>query len=100
MHYRQEGVNQNFYKVLMKQIETPTGEYIECRLYQQVENPVDLVNFEDIPLERQPSKTYLTVIWQGADESQLPLNYIESLKRIPHNNNNASDTLLKQLGWI
>lgn len=86
------------YKVLMKTVETPTGERITCRLYQQVNDPIDLVKLEDIPMERQPSKTYLNCIIQGAEESKLPPFYIDNLKKIPDNNNEASKVMLEQLG--
>lgn len=78
-------------------VETPTGEKITCRLYQQVNDPNNLVRFEDIPAERQPSKTYLNCILKGAEESKLPPDYIDDLKKIPHNNNEASEALLEQL---
>ncbi|KAJ6635519.1 Gamma-glutamylcyclotransferase [Pseudolycoriella hygida] len=96
---RQEGVDVNFYKVLMKSIETPNGEELPCRLYQQVRNPTESVKFEDIPFDRQPSKTYLKCILDGAVESELPSDYIDSLEKIPNNGRDASPTMLKQLGW-
>lgn len=83
---------------MTKNIETPTGEQIECRLYQQVNNPEESVKFEDIPIDRQPSRTYLKCILQGAAESELPTEYINDLKRIPHNTRDAVG-MSKQLGW-
>lgn len=95
--HRQEGVERNFYKVLTKSIETPTGEQITCRLYQQVNDPKESVKLEDIPVDRQPSKTYLNCILKGAEESELPSEYVNDLKRIPHNARDASDVMLKNL---
>lgn len=85
--------------MLTKNIETPTGEEITCRLYQQVNNPNESVKFEDIPIDRRPSRTYLNVILEGAEESELPIEYINDLKRIPHNLRDAPAAMLKQLGW-
>lgn len=69
-----------------------------CRLYQQVNDPTESVKFEDIPINRRPSRTYLNCILQGAEESELPIEYINDLKVIPHNTRDAID-MLKQLGW-
>lgn len=83
---------------MTRNIETSTGEQIACRLYQQVSDPDELVKFEDIPIDRRPSRTYLNVILTGAEESELPIGYIDDLKKIPHNTRDASDDMLKLLG--
>lgn len=88
---RQEGVERNLYKALTKDVETTVGEQIACRVYEQVTNPDVMYEPADLPLERQPSRTYLSVIWKGAEESQLPVEYINDLKRIPHNNRDANN---------
>lgn len=85
--------------MLTKSIETATGEQITCRLYQQTTDPNEFVKFEDIPIDRQPSKSYINCILQGAEESELPIEYINDLRKIPHNTRDASITMLKQLGW-
>ncbi len=94
---RQEGVERNLYKVLTKTIETPTGEQITCRTYQKVIGPDETYRLEDLPLDRQPSKTYLKCILNGAAESQLPVEYINILKTIPHNNREAPDFMFRQM---
>lgn len=95
--HRQEGVDKNLYKPLTKNIETPTGDQITCRLYQQVNNPDVTYQLENLPIDRQPSRTYLKCILDGAEESQLPIEYIDKLKRIPHNNRDANNPALQQL---
>lgn len=92
LHHRQEAVDINLYKAITKDVETPSGEKITCRTYEKVITPDVKYEFEDLPLDRQPSRTYLTVIWKGADESGLPSEYINDLKRIPHNNRDAESS--------
>ncbi|KAG4078398.1 hypothetical protein HA402_013108 [Bradysia odoriphaga] len=94
---RQEGVERNLYKALTKDVETPNGERITCRVYQKVTNPEETYELEDLPLDRQPSRTYLTCILKGAEESQLPVEYIDKLKRIPHNNRDANNMTFREL---
>lgn len=84
---------------MIKVIETPDGEKIECRLYQMVHQPkgtIDLTQ-KDIPYERQPSLTYIETIINGAIESQLPEKYVSFLKRITHNGNVAIPEMLDKL---
>lgn len=76
-----------------KTIETINGDLITCRVYQQVTNPDDKWRINDIPVERQPSFSYLQAIKMGAIDSQLPKEYIAFLDTIPHNGN--SDNIYK-----
>lgn len=88
---RQEGVDCGLYKpmtvkVLMNMKDVL--EEIECRTYQLVINPAPL-DPKERPFERQPSKTYLTVILNGAEETGLPFHYVNFLRSFKHNGNVA-----------
>lgn len=69
----------------MVDVETPNGTMINCRVYQQCNNPKEHVKLSELPLDRRPSPLYLNVILEGAVESGLPQDYIDVLKTIPHN---------------
>lgn len=101
MFYRfsQEGVHINKYVPLIKEVHTPDGEILECRLYQMTDTPTYKVKLKDpsIPHERKPSKTYITTIIKGAEESKLPATYVEFLKQIVHNERDAHPELLIKL---
>ncbi|CAO1431602.1 unnamed protein product [Diamesa tonsa] len=89
---RQEGVDVSLYKPMtVKVLINDDKEEIECRTYQLVNNPENILEPEDRTNERQPSKTYLNVIVNGALESKLPSDYVEFLKRFKHNGNLAID---------
>ncbi|XP_055298889.1 gamma-glutamylcyclotransferase-like isoform X2 [Sitodiplosis mosellana] len=95
----QEGVNSKRYVPITKEIVTSDEEVLTCRSYQLTEQPTNAVNLSDptIPLERKPSKTYIDVIMLGAEENQLPEEYLGFLKRIVHNGRLASAKLLEEL---
>lgn len=97
--YRQEGVQNNIYIPLIKEIITPNGEKIKCRVYQMVKQPTGKVDLADdaLPYERRPSKTYLDTIINGAIESGLPVKYNEFLKSIQHNGKLAEPEMLEKL---
>uniref|UniRef100_A0A1Q3FPQ2 gamma-glutamylcyclotransferase n=2 Tax=Culex tarsalis TaxID=7177 RepID=A0A1Q3FPQ2_CULTA len=83
---KQEGVHNQVYKALTLPVRTPSGETLECRVYQLVKNPAPLeVGEEERPFERQPSKTYMDVIIRGATETGLPEDYVQFLQTIKHN---------------
>lgn len=87
---RQEGVHNQVYKPLVLPICTPSGDVLDCRIYQLVNNPVKHEGTEDDrPFERQPSKTYMNIIIRGAKESELPADYVEMLESIKHNGNSG-----------
>lgn len=75
----------------MKVLINDDKDEIECRTYQLVNNPVTILDPENRIEERQPSKTYLNVILNGALESKLPSEYFEFLKRFKHNGKLAID---------
>lgn len=81
----QEGVACGLYFPLSVEVKTPDGEILECRCYQQCNNPKDYVKLKLLPEERQPSPHYLNVILKGARENQLPGDYIKFLEAIAHN---------------
>lgn len=66
-------------------VELPDGKSRSARVYQQTKTPPKVENVEDIPIERRPSAVYLNTILKGAEESGLPQDYQNWLKRIPHN---------------
>lgn len=89
---RQEGVESGIYKPMsVKVLINDEAEEVSCRTYQLVHNPPKPLEPNTRPFERQPSKTYLTVILNGADETGLPADYIEFLKSFQHNGNEAKN---------
>lgn len=66
---------------------TPARAYL---LIQQPETNLYELSQESIPASRQPSKTYLQCLVQGAIESSIPEDYVRRLKGIRHNNRVAS----------
>ncbi|XP_076680046.1 gamma-glutamylcyclotransferase [Andrena cerasifolii] len=81
----QEGVANKLYFPLMVDVETSSGEILKCRVYQQHNNPGEHVKLRLLPNHRRPSPLYLETILKGAQESQLPADYIKFLETIPHN---------------
>lgn len=57
----QEGVHIEKYVPLIKEVHTPDGDLIECRLYQMVDAPTNEIDLHhpEIPHERKPSKSNL-----------------------------------------
>lgn len=91
---RQEGVDCGIYKPITVKVLTNAKdmqEEIECRTYQLVHNPSTPLDPEIRPFERQPSKTYLTVILNGAEESGLPFDYVKFLHSFKHNGKLATN---------
>ncbi|XP_067002424.2 gamma-glutamylcyclotransferase isoform X2 [Anabrus simplex] len=82
---RQELVHKGVYFPLQVTIETTDHEKLSCRTYQLYDIPPPLKEYQELPEERRPSKTYLKVIIEGAKESCLPESYISSLELIPDN---------------
>lgn len=67
-------------------VETDTGEIIQCRTYQLIDLPDEIEDLEG----NLPSLSYLKVIVKGAVESHLPDHYISHLRHIKHNGNMVS----------
>lgn len=89
---RQEGVEAGLYKPLSVQVmvnESGLDKEVTCRTYQLVSNPSEPLDPEDRNFERQPSKTYLNVILNGAEETGLPSDYVKFLKSFKHNGKTA-----------
>lgn len=92
---RQEGVECEIYKPLEINVYVQELEKeIPCRTYQLFHNPPMPLDPFERPFERQPSKTYLTVILNGAIESKLPDEYLNFLKSFKHNERLAIDVNL------
>jgi gamma-glutamylcyclotransferase (GGCT)/AIG2-like uncharacterized protein YtfP len=73
---KQERVHLGLMERLNVTVTKANGEDIQCFLYVQA---------EDTP--RLPSPHYLKVIIEGAEEVQLPKEYIDGLRAIKHNGN-------------
>ncbi|XP_074030739.1 gamma-glutamylcyclotransferase isoform X2 [Leptinotarsa decemlineata] len=89
---RQEGVHANIYYPITVDVETPEGKVLQCRCYRQVGNADD-VNLENLPEERRPTPAYLETMIKGAEESGIPSEYINFLKKIPHNGSEVKGDL-------
>ena len=98
---RQEGVEVGIYKPINIQVKInidDSEEEVSCRTYQLVHNPSNPLDPQNRPFERQPSKTYLNVILNGAIETGLPSDYIDFLRSFKHNGNDATNkNLVAQL---
>lgn len=79
---RQEGVHDNIYSTFQPEVITPDGKNVSCRCYKLVNQPIKEF---PLPPERRPSKAYLKTIILGANESNLPCEYITFLNEIPEN---------------
>ncbi|XP_014488440.1 PREDICTED: gamma-glutamylcyclotransferase-like [Dinoponera quadriceps] len=82
---RQEGVQDNIYHAMSVDVITPNGTTLNCRVYQQCHNPTEYMKPADLPMDRKPSPLYLETIIKGAQENNLPDDYIKFLKSIPNN---------------
>lgn len=82
---RQEGVQDNIYHAMSVDVEIPDGKILNCRVYQQCDNPKEYIKPADLPMERRPSPLYLGMIKKGAEENNLPSDYIKFLGSIPDN---------------
>ncbi|XP_070155972.1 gamma-glutamylcyclotransferase [Polyergus mexicanus] len=81
----QEGVQDNIYHVMSVNVETLNGTTLNSRVYQQCNNPKEYIKLADLSIDRRPSPLYLDTILKGAQENNLPDDYIGFLKTIPHN---------------
>ncbi|CRK94520.1 CLUMA_CG008025, isoform A [Clunio marinus] len=93
---RQEGVECGIYKPMTVNVLVDDKE-ISCRTYKLVDNPTTPMDPSDRPFERQPSKSYLNVILNGAIETKLPSDYIDFLRSFKHNGNEAINKELLSL---
>ncbi|TGZ44732.1 Gamma-glutamylcyclotransferase [Temnothorax longispinosus] len=82
---KQEGVQDDIYHPMTVNVETPDGTTLTCRVYQQCNNPKEYIKPENYPMDRRPSPLYLNMILKGAEENNLPTDYMKFLKTIPHN---------------
>lgn len=94
---RQEGVDTNWYFAKTVKIVLTDGSSTDCRTYQQTINPPIRKNGEELPAERRPCITYLNCIITGAIECKIPEDYIEELKKIPNNGQEASPRMIEKL---
>lgn len=75
----------------------PDGSKVQCRTYEQTINPPQLKEGEVLPEERRPCVTYMNCIVNGAIECKLPEYYIDELKKIPNNGQEASPKMIEKL---
>ncbi|KAH8239658.1 hypothetical protein KR032_006445 [Drosophila birchii] len=68
--------------------DTPARAYLQV---QQPESNLYEFSRESIPETRQPSKTYLQCLVQGAIETSIPEKYIQRLRSIKHNGRIAAE---------
>lgn len=55
----QEGVQDYIYHAMSVNVETPNGTTLNCRVYQQCNNPKEYINPDDYPMDKRPSPLYL-----------------------------------------
>lgn len=95
---QQEGVDIGIYKPMEVKVILNGEKEITCRTYQLVKNPSSPLDPQNREFDRQPSKTYLNVILNGAVETGLPPDYISFLRSFKHNGNSATNVeLVNQL---
>ena len=95
---QQEGVELGIYKPMEIQVVLNGAKEITCRTYQLVKNPSSPCDPQIREFERQPSKTYLNLMLNGAVETGLSSEYITFLKSFKHNGNSATNIeLVNQL---
>lgn len=82
----QEGVEKKIYAPFEANILTPNGDNVLSRCYMLVNQPDKQI---PLPLDRRPSKAYLETIILGANESGLPLDYLQFLSEILDNGNDG-----------
>ncbi|XP_034483750.1 gamma-glutamylcyclotransferase-like [Drosophila innubila] len=89
----QERVHVGWYRPQTVQVEY-NNEKIPARLYVIVDEPEGNVHDmppNEVPEDRQPSKTYLKVLVKGAIESGIPEHYVKWLKGFKHNNQTVAE---------
>ncbi len=72
-----EGVAQNCYRRESVRVTTQSGEILSCIVYigEAFSNEAST-----------PSPAYLNLILTGAQEHQLPMDYVQSIERMAHSN--------------
>ncbi|EDV97873.1 GH17111 [Drosophila grimshawi] len=90
----QEGVHLGIYRPISVQVKLHgRGTEISTRAYHLVHQPESNLHEmepDQVPENRQPSKTYLQVLVKGAIESGIPENYVKWLQGLKHNNKTVS----------
>ncbi|XP_073827947.1 gamma-glutamylcyclotransferase-like [Musca autumnalis] len=85
----QEGVHEGIYTPVSVQVYCPSlNNSIDCRAYHLCKQPqghLKSMPTEKVPEERQPSLTYLKTLVKGAEETGIPLDYVQWLRSIRHN---------------
>lgn len=78
-------MDHGIYRPLDVDVVLPDGKTKKARVYEQCVSPEAIEKIENLPDARKPSGVYLNIIKKGAEESGLPEDYRNFLKKIPHN---------------
>ncbi|XP_074107475.1 gamma-glutamylcyclotransferase-like [Cotesia typhae] len=73
------------YNAFQTIVVTPSGQKINCRVYQQIKMPNAYAKLRELPNSRRPSETYLKIIVKGAIDREIPIEYINLLRKTRHN---------------
>ncbi|KAH0547399.1 gamma-glutamylcyclotransferase-like [Cotesia glomerata] len=73
------------YNALQVDIVTHSGAKYNCRVYQQIKVPDAYVKLRKLPNPRRPSEIYLKIIVKGALDREIPIEYINMLRKVRHN---------------
>uniref|UniRef100_A0A0K8UFE0 gamma-glutamylcyclotransferase n=1 Tax=Bactrocera latifrons TaxID=174628 RepID=A0A0K8UFE0_BACLA len=91
----QEGVHEGIYYAASLPVMLSNNTVATARAYLLADQPKKPLNdFSDddkVPLNRQPSKTYLQCLVKGAEETGIVPWYVEWLKSVKHNGHVAPD---------
>ncbi|XP_013116745.1 gamma-glutamylcyclotransferase [Stomoxys calcitrans] len=89
----QEGVDSGIYTPISVSVYCSSlNKSLDCRAYHLCDQPAtNLKNMsaDEVPMERQPSLTYLKTLVKGALETGIPSDYVEWLKKVKHNTKSA-----------
>lgn len=84
-----KGVDIKRYYYKYAKVLTPHMGYFTCRLYIAKVNPLPRGDNDIIPVENWPSWTYKEMMILGAIEHEFPEYYIEQLRELPDNGEEA-----------
>ncbi|CAH0405260.1 unnamed protein product [Chilo suppressalis] len=84
-----KGVEIKKYYVRYVDVTTPYMGPFRCRAFTQKENPLPRGDNDKIPVEQWPSWTYLEILIRGAIEHGLPDYYLQNLKKLKVNGEEA-----------
>ncbi|KAL3859726.1 hypothetical protein ACJMK2_009927 [Sinanodonta woodiana] len=86
---RQEGVHAHIYKPFEVNVISQHGQPLHCRTY--------MLNRSCDEFDARPSPQYLDIIIRGAEQNQLPADYIAKLKAVEHNSYQGTVDIYNQI---